>query len=104
MGLSSPSVAYYHLSKLVDNGLVEEKDGGYIVDRLLFENLIRIRRSLIPLQTTFVAFFSTTLVGLLTVFRPHTISDLYLLAILINCIALAIFAYQAVGTYKVSRA
>src|SRR5271165_5160677 len=49
-GLSSPSLAFYHLNKLVDEGWVEQKEGGYVVNRLLFENMIRIRRSVIPLQ------------------------------------------------------
>ena len=55
--LSSPSVAEYHIKKLVRAGLAKEGQNGYTVDKVVFENVIRIRRTVIPLQTTFVAFF-----------------------------------------------
>ncbi|MHB8566610.1 MAG: hypothetical protein ACYC7D_07850 [Nitrososphaerales archaeon] len=96
--LSSPSVARYHLDKLLNQGLVSEKDGGFVVERTVFENMIRIRRSLIPLQTTFVIFFGTTLVGLFLIFRPATISSLFVAAVAINLAALGIFLYQTFDT------
>jgi len=34
-GLSSPSVAFYHLTKLKDLGLVKETSNGYLVDKVL---------------------------------------------------------------------
>jgi hypothetical protein len=96
--LSSPSVARYHLDKLLNQGLVLEKDGGFVVERTIFENMIRIRRSLIPLHTTFVIFFGTTLAGLFFIFRPVTISSLFVAAVAINLVALAIFLYQTFET------
>lgn len=100
VGLSSPSVAHYHLQKLRELSLVREEDGGYVVDKLIFENLIRIRRSLIPLQATFLAFFTTTLLGLVFVFRPSTISNLYIFSLLINCSAIGVFGYQTLSTLR----
>jgi hypothetical protein len=88
---------------LLDQGLVKEKDGGYVVDRVVFENMMRIRRSLIPLQTTFAVFFAATLGGLLTIVRPKAISSLYLLALVINLVALGIFVYQALDALRKSR-
>jgi hypothetical protein len=96
--LSSPSVARYHLDKLLNQGLVSEKDGGFFVERAVFENMIRIRRALIPLQTTFVIFFGTTLAGLFLIFRPATISSLFLAAVAINLAALVVFLYQTIDT------
>ncbi|HKW03949.1 MAG TPA: winged helix-turn-helix domain-containing protein [Nitrososphaerales archaeon] len=98
--LSSSSVAHYHVSKLVDLGLVSEKEGGYVVEKVLFENMIRIGRSFAPLQTTFAIFFGTTLVALLFVVRPSALSSLYLLSVLINCVALGIFSFQAIDTLR----
>lgn len=98
VGLSSPSVARYHLDKLLNQGLVLEKDGGFVVERAVFENMIRIRRSLIPLQTTFVFFFGTTLAGLFFIFRPATISSLFVAAVAINVAAIGIFLYQTIDT------
>ena len=45
LGLSSASIPQYHINKLIKAGLVKEDEGGsgYYVDRLVFENMIRIR-------------------------------------------------------------
>ncbi|MDG7002006.1 MAG: winged helix-turn-helix transcriptional regulator, partial [Nitrososphaerota archaeon] len=73
-GLSTSSLAYYHLNKLAEEGLAKQKDGRYVVDRVVFENMIRVRRSLIPIHATFTAFFATMIVGLLILFGPHSSS------------------------------
>jgi hypothetical protein len=103
LDLSSASIPQYHINKLIAAGLVKEQDGGgYYVDRLVFENMIRIKRSLIPFQTTYTIFFISTLVILLTIFRPVIISSLYLFAIAINLASVLIFATQAYRTLKKS--
>jgi len=102
LGLSSASIPQYHINKLIKAGLVKEQEGGggYFVDRLVFENMIRIRRSLIPFQTTYTIFFCTTLVILLTVLRPHVLTSLFLFAFSINLAAILIFASQAYRTLR----
>lgn len=96
LGLSSPSLAHYHIRKLVEQGLAKEEGGGYVVDKVIFENMIRIRRSVIPFQTTYLAVFVVTLVILLTVFRPQALSRVYVFALLINLMGLIIFIYETV--------
>jgi hypothetical protein len=100
LGLSSASIPQYHINKLITAGLVKEQEGGggYYVDRLVFENMIRIRRSLIPFQTTYTIFFTTTLLILLTILRPAVLTSLYLFSIVINVAAIVIFASQAYRT------
>jgi predicted DNA-binding transcriptional regulator len=100
LGLSSASIPQYHINKLMAAGLVKEQEGGggYYVDRLVFENMIRIRRSLIPFQTTYTIFFCTTLIILLTILRPPTVTSLYLFAIVINVASIVIFASQSYRT------
>lgn len=98
--LSSPSVAHYHVTKLINQGLVTEKDGGYYAEKTIFENMLRIRRSLIPLQTTFAIFFGTTLFGLLFLVRPIDLSPLFVLALIVNITALGIFLYQTLDTLR----
>ena len=100
--LSTPSLAYYHLNKLVDHGLAKEKDGGYVVDRVIFENMIRVGRSLIPLQATFTAFFATVIIGLVVLLRSYASSSpgIFLFALITNCISCAIFAYQTVMSFR----
>lgn len=100
--LSSPSVASYHLKKLLAMGLIKEsKDAQkYFVDRIVFENMIRFRRSLIPIQLGYAAFFATALVILLVAFRPAALSGAYVFSALIIVIACAVFAYQAFRSLK----
>lgn len=94
LSLSSPSLAHYHIRKLVEEGLAREDAGGYVVDKIMFENMIRIRRSVIPFQTTYLTLFVATLVILLIFFRPPQISGVYVFAILINVLAVIVFTFE----------
>jgi hypothetical protein len=98
--LSSPSVAHYHLRKLVEEGLVKEENGGYIVGKVLFENMIRVRRSVIPLQTAFFAFFLVTLILLAGFFMPHALSAQYLFSLGVNVAAVTIFGFQSLQFFR----
>jgi len=100
LGLSSFSVAQYHIKKLLAAGLIREETEGYVVDRILFENMIRIRRSVIPLQLGYSAFFATTLLLLLTVFRPPSITSTYVVAFAVNVAAFVLFLIEYI---KVAR-
>ena len=100
LGLSSPSVASYHIKKLTEQGLVREQDGGFVVDRVLFENMIRVRRSVIPFQTMYTVFFASTLVIMLTIYFPSSITPVYLFSVFVNIAALCFFLYE---TTKVLR-
>jgi predicted DNA-binding transcriptional regulator len=100
LALSSPSVAEYHIRKLVQAELVRERINGYLVDRVVFENLLRIRRMVIPLQATYVAFFGAMLVLLFALFRPSPSSNstgLFVFALVLNLAAVSVFSYE---TYK----
>lgn len=68
--LSSPSVAQYQIAKLLRAGWVRETDRGYVVDRVVLGNLIRIRRMVLPYQVTYAVFFAAALVVLLSVLMP----------------------------------
>jgi hypothetical protein len=99
-GLSSPSVAQYHIKKLLDAGLIKEQDSGYVVDRVLFENMIRIRKSIVPMQLTFMVFFISTLVLLLTLLRPGSLTATYFFSVAINIAAIVLFAYEANSAWR----
>lgn len=100
LSLSSPSVAHYHIRKLVEQGLAKEEVGGYVVDKVLFENMIRIRRSVIPFQTTYLALFVTTLVITLTLFRPVELSPVFVFALFVNTMVVGIFAYETWKSFR----
>jgi len=93
--LSSPSVAQYHVKKLLQAGLIKEEEGGYVVDKNVFENVIRIRRSVIPIQVAYSLFFATLLVALFVVFRSVIGSPLFIFAFVAILLAMILFSYQA---------
>ena len=103
LGLSSPSVAHYHIRKLVEDGFVREGPGGYVVDRVLFENMLRVRNSIIPFQTTFLTIFLSSLILTLTVFRAPVVSGEYLFALSMNLVAVGIFLWETFRTIRPKR-
>jgi DNA-binding transcriptional ArsR family regulator len=98
LGLGSASLASYHLSKLLEAGLVRETQEGYVVDKMVFENSIRIRRLLIPAQASYVAFFATAIATLLTILRPPVIYASYYFSIIVLFVGLALVAFEAKRT------
>jgi len=100
LGLSSPSVSQYHIRKLIRLHLVREEGGGYVVDKVVFENVIRVRRTAIPTQTAYVAFFGVTLIIMLVFLRPSVIDSLYFFALAVNCTALGISSYEMMKTFR----
>jgi predicted DNA-binding transcriptional regulator len=100
LGLSSPSVAQYHIRKLLRLGLIREEEGGYVVDKVVVENIIRIRQVSIPVQAAYVAFFAGTLVVLLVFLRPAVMTSLYFFALVVNCAAMGVSLFEAVKTLR----
>lgn len=100
LGLSSASVADYHLKKLLRAGLVREEAEGYVVDRVMFENMVRLGGWVLPFQSTYAAFFATTLIVLTVFLRPTSLTSSYVFAIMVNVAALGFSAYE---TWKAAR-
>jgi hypothetical protein len=100
LGLSSPSLALYHITKLVQAGLIREQDKGYVVDKIVFDNMIRVKRTLIPLQTTYTIFFTMALVILLTYLRPLEMTSTYVFALAINLAAVATSLYEVIRVLR----
>src|SRR5487761_143775 len=100
IGLSSPSLSQYHIKKLVAAGLVKEAGDGYVVDRIIFENMIRIGRMRIPFTTSLVAFFAASLVILIALMKPATLAPIFLFALGTNLVALLAFLYLTVKTLR----
>lgn len=101
LGLSSPSVAHYHITKLLKAGLLKEEGNGYVVEKAVFENMIRIRRTVLPLQVGYAAFFVTALIALITIMKPSQLSSAYIFAVLVVAVAVGVSLFEA---YKVMKA
>jgi hypothetical protein len=103
LSLSSASVAEYHVKKLLSMGLVKQtEDSRYLVDAVVFENMIRIRRALIPIQIGYLAFFTTCLGIMLLILRPAVVSNDYIFGLVVVSMGCGIFAFEAVRTARAS--
>ena len=100
LGLSSPSVAHYHITKLLKAGLLKEEGDGYVVEKAVFENMIRIRRTALPLQTGYAAFFLMALVALLTIMKPSAWSPTYVFAVIVVVVAVSVSLFEAYRAMK----
>lgn len=95
LGLSSPSVAYYHVTKLLKANFLREEKDGYIVNKTVFENMIRLRGTVLPLQSAYAAFFLTALLVMLVVMRPSQPSPSYVFGVIVAAIASGVFLFEA---------
>lgn len=94
--LSSPRLASYHLEKLEEAGLLKQTSDGFIVDKVVLENFVRLRRLLIPRYFVYFVFFATATVFQVILFRPSVLTREYLFATIMLLAAVACFAYETV--------
>jgi len=96
LSLSSPSVAHYHLKKLVKMGLLaKDKNGHYYVRRLVkigvLRNFLFIGRYAIPKYIFYSVFFLSLLISCAIVFSGT--SDLGLFFLTLASLAIAFFSW-----------
>lgn len=100
LGLSSPSVSQYHIRKLLQVGLIREEQGGYVIERMVLENIVRIGRMSFPVQTGYVAFFGVALLITLVLLRPVAVSSSYMFGVLVDVAALAVSIWETRKSLK----
>jgi hypothetical protein len=100
LGLSSPSVAQYHLTKLFRAGFIRETEEGYIVDRALFGNFVRVRRMILPFQVVYSVFFAASLVALMTVLKPSALTSSYFFALVVIWIGLGFSLFESLRALR----
>jgi repressor of nif and glnA expression len=94
LNLSSPTLALYHMNKLEEVGLIKKEGNGYVVDRIVLENVIRLRRILIPRTFFYMIFLITSLVMLAVVLRPPTLTREYIFSLAVISVAAATSVYE----------
>lgn len=106
LGLSSPSVAYYHLKKLVDLGLVKKEANGYTIARKIrIEGAIIIGTKAIPrllLYSSFLAGFAIIelVVLIIRILEQQPLSPEFLMLIAITIICATIFGIEGLFMYR----
>ncbi len=98
--LSSPTLASYHLDKLVKAGLVKQTMEGYEADRLLLRNMIRLRGTLIPRFFFYSVFSISALILELTIFKPMVLTREYFFALAATFVSTVFFVYETILTKK----
>jgi repressor of nif and glnA expression len=96
LNLSSPTLALYHMNKLEEAGLIKKEANGYVADRIILENVIRLRRILIPRNFFYTIFLMTSLVLLAVFLRPPTISREYIFSLAVISTAAATSVYETI--------
>jgi DNA-binding transcriptional ArsR family regulator len=100
LNLSSPTLALYHINKLEEAGLIKKELDGYVVDRVVLENLFRFRRFLIPRNLFYTVFFATSLIFLVVFLRPVILSREYIFSVGVVTIATATSAYETIRAFS----
>lgn len=96
LNLSSPTLALYHMSKLEEAGFIRKELGGYVADRMILENFIRLRRVLVPRNFFYMVFFGTSLVFLVVFLRPPILTREYVFSLGVVSVGAATAVYETV--------
>jgi repressor of nif and glnA expression len=94
LNLSSPTLAIYHMNKLDEAGLIKKEADGYVADRIILENLIRLRRILVPRNFFYMIFFIASLAILVVFMRPPSLSREYMFSLAVVSVAAATSVYE----------
>ena len=81
-------------------GFVRETDEGYVVDRALFGNFVRVRRMVLPFQVVYSVFFAATLVALLTVLKPAILTSSYFFALAVIWVGLGFSLFESIRAMR----
>ncbi len=91
---SSPRLAFYHLNKLEEAGLLKKGVEGYVLERVVLQNSVRLRRLLIPRYFFYSVFFVSALIIELTVLRPPSVRGDYVFELVVSLVAAVSFLYE----------
>ncbi|EZQ02081.1 ArsR family transcriptional regulator [Candidatus Acidianus copahuensis] len=91
--VSSASLVYYHLKKLEEQGLVREKADGYVVEKVILSDYVKIANIIVPRS----AFFASFLISSIGIMLFFIVKGLYPQASLLGVIELIFVAWLFVS-------
>jgi hypothetical protein len=98
LGFSSPRLAAYHLEKLEELGLVENKHGQYFLVKEIkigvARHFLRLGRFLLPRYLFYATMFTTFLIYVIISFQQASFYSLFTLVLCV--IATVIFWYETI--------
>jgi DNA-binding transcriptional ArsR family regulator len=100
LGFSSPSVAFHHIEKLLNMGLIEKDNYGRYhtvkkVDVAILQPFTKVGRFILPRLSFYATFFTTLTIGY--VIQHLSSSDIY--ALLFGSAATVAFWLEAIRTW-----
>lgn len=79
--------------------MIRESKDGFVADKIVLDNMIRIKRTVFPTWALLAVFFSISIVLLLTLERPSgPITPSYLFSLIVVAVALIVSASQTVSS------
>jgi DNA-binding MarR family transcriptional regulator len=100
LSLSSPTLALYHINKLEEAGLIKKELNGYVADRVILQNLVRLRRVLIPRNFFYMIFLLVSLVMLAVFLRPPTLTREYVFSLAVVAVAAVASVYETIKAFS----
>jgi len=102
LGFSSPSLAAYHLDKLLTLGLVKKSSGEYklkeIVDVGILKQFMKWKGFIVPRHVTYAILISTLFIFFLTQLREINFYSLF--ALIFGSISATIFWYETIRVWQ----
>ncbi|MCL2173175.1 MAG: ArsR family transcriptional regulator [Candidatus Bathyarchaeota archaeon] len=99
LDMSSPSVAQHHLNKLEEMELIKREWGGYVINKIVLRNHIKINRFLIPRSLLYLLFSISALIAELILY-PDILYHAYAIALITQTIIITFFAYETTKIYR----
>ena len=103
LSLSSPSIASYHLEKLVDLGLVEKVRGDYELKKKVnlevMKSFVRISRLMIPRYIFYSALFITLLLIFVAMYS-NSLSEQGVFALVLGIVGSVVTSYETWRQWK----
>lgn len=106
LGLSSPSLAYYHLRKLEELGLVEKRSEGYVaISSVRIEGFISLGRRLIPRLLFYSMFYLGLLiveviVTVINIISGQPVNVILLTLLIVTGLSFILFLIEGVIAYR----
>ena len=102
LGFSSPALASYHLNKLAELGLVEEKNGEYHLKREVrvgvLKQFVKFGSVMLPRYVLYAAMFTTLFVYLLTQLREANFYSVF--AFIFGLLGTIILWYETIRAWR----
>jgi len=100
LNLSSPTLALYHVNKLEEAGLIRKHEMGYVADRIVLENCVRLKRTLVPRFFFYTVFLAVSLVVLTIFLRPPILTREYVFSVAAISVGTVASAFETVRAFS----